>query len=157
MKISGCHNLEAPRSKVWSLLLDPSWLSNLIPGCEWLEQVSPGNYHGQIRLGVAAVGGTYEVSAKITEKEAPDSCQFEGEISGPTGTVTGNAMLTLKEVKAITSLSYEVQAMITGGLASIPPHFVEGVARTLIDQGLSKLNIQLKMGKAVADDATITW
>lgn len=154
MKISGCHNLEAPRSKVWPLLLDPNSLIRLIPGCRQLEQVSPGEYHGQIQLGVAGVGGTYEVFAKVTDQQAPDSCRFEGQITGPTGTVTGNAVLRLDEVKSTTSLDYEVQAMVTGGLASIPSHFIEGIARTLIDQGLSQLNSQLKMGKPVTDDAT---
>jgi len=156
MKISGCHDLEAPRSKVWPLLLDPNALIRLIPGCQQLEQVSPGEYHGQIHLGVAGVGGTYEVSAQVTEKQAPGICRFEGQISGPTGMVTGSAVLRLDEVKGITSLDYEVQAMVTGALASIPSHFVEGVARTLIDQGLSQLNSQLKMDKPVTDDAITT-
>ncbi len=159
MRISGSRSLEAPCSKVWPLLLDPSSLIKLIPGCQRLEQPSPGNYHGQIQLGVGVVSGTYEVSATLAEQQSPDICRFEGQISGPTGTVTGNVVVRLKEMKNLTLLDYEVQAMIAGGLATIPSRFIEGVAKTLIDQGLSKLNNQLKIGEPAVDavdDATIT-
>jgi hypothetical protein len=138
------------------MLFDAGSLIKLIPGCRWLEQVSPGNYHGQIQLGVAAVGGAYEVSASVAEQQAPDACRFEGRISGPTGAVTGDVALRLKEVRGITLLDWEVRAMITGGLATIPSRLVEGVARTLIDQGLSRLNEQLKTDEPDADDAPST-
>ena len=155
MRISGSRTLGAPRSKVWPLLLDPSTLIKLIPGCLSLEQFDQSNYRGQIQLGVAAIGGTYEVSASLVEQHAPETCRFEGQISGPTGTMTGNAVLRLKEVENNTSLHYEVQVTIVGALATIPTHFIQGVAKTLIDQGLSRLNQKLNTGEPALDDSTI--
>ena len=156
MKIAGSYTFEAPGGRVWPLLFDPNALIHLIPGCQRLEQVSPGEYRGLVQVGVAAVAGTYQVSARLVEQEAPRYCRFEGEISGSAGSATGSAALRLKEVNGATLLDYEAQAVIAGALAAVSSRFVEGVAKTLIDQGLSRLNDQLRSEKPLAADAAGT-
>jgi hypothetical protein len=48
-----------------------------------------------------------------------------------------------------TIIDYEGQAMIGGALARLNTRFIEGVAKTLIDQGLAKLNQQVQAEAAV--------
>jgi len=38
MKIEGTHQLNAPRARVYELLVDPEVLQGCIPGCERLEK-----------------------------------------------------------------------------------------------------------------------
>jgi carbon monoxide dehydrogenase subunit G len=153
IEIVGGHTLEAPIDEVWPLIFDPTSLMSLIPGCQKLEQVSPDEYRGQIQVGIAAVSGTYDTYVRVVERDPPHSCRFEGEISGVTGSIRGEAAFNLKEVDEGGSLiEYQAKGMITGALAKLSPRFVEGVAQTLIKLGLANLNKQFQ-AQSVAETA----
>jgi carbon monoxide dehydrogenase subunit G len=117
----------------------------LIPGCQQLEQISPDEYRGQIQVSIAAVSGTYQTYVRVVERDPLRRCRFEGEINGATGIIKGEASFTLKEVEGEnkTTLVYKAEGMITGVLARLNPRYAEGVARTLIKQGLANLNQEL--------------
>jgi carbon monoxide dehydrogenase subunit G len=153
IRITGSHKLEAPLDKIWPRIFDPRSLMSLIPGCQQLEQVGPDEYRGQIQVGVAAVSGTYASYVRVVERDPPHRCRFEGEVSGSTGIIQGEASFTLEEVEEQDNLiEYEAEAMITGALAKLSPRFVEGVAQTLINLGLANLNKQLR-AQVVTDTA----
>jgi kynurenine formamidase/carbon monoxide dehydrogenase subunit G len=146
--IAGNYTLEAPREKVWPRIFDPNALMSLIPGCQKLEQVSPGEYRGQIQVGVASVSGVYDTYVRVVRNEPPAHCHFKGEVSGPTGTIQGEASFTLKEVEQKNLVEYQAQALITGALAKLNPRFIEGVVNSLIKLGLASLNRQLQIPPA---------
>ncbi len=146
MHIAGCALLHAPREAVWPLIFDPAALIGLVPGCEQLDQVAPGVYRGQIRLSVAAVGGVYETQVQVLEQAPPERCVLRGEVSGPTGVIAGQARFTLREEAAGTQIEYEGHATITGALGTLSPRFIEGVMRTLLQQGLARLDRRLRSG-----------
>jgi carbon monoxide dehydrogenase subunit G len=145
IKIMGSYRLETSIDKVWPRIFDPQSLMSLIPGCQQLQQVGPDEYQGQILVGVAAVRGTYDTQVNVSQRDPPHSCRFEGEVSGSTGIIKGEASFILKEVDKHNSLiEYEAKAMVTGALARLSPRFLEGVAKTLINLGLANLNRQLQ-------------
>jgi carbon monoxide dehydrogenase subunit G len=149
--IEGSYTLEAPREQVWPVIFDPHALMGLIPGCQSIEQVAPGEYRGQVQVGIASVSGIYDTSVRVLGHEPPDYCQLEGEISGPTGWIKGTATFTLKEVEDKSLLDYRAQALVTGALARLSPRFIEGVVSTLIKIGLSNLNKQVQQASPSLD------
>ncbi len=151
VEIVGSYMLEASVDEVWPHIFDPASLMSLIPGCQQLEQVSPDEYRGQIQVAIAAVSGTYDTYVRVVERDSPRHCRFEGEVSGSTGRVRGSASFTLKEVEEQKNslIEYQAKGMITGALARLNPRYVEGIARTLINLGLTNLNQQL--GGATGD------
>lgn len=154
VKIVGSYKLEAPMGKVWPRIFDPQSLMDLIPGCQQLEQVGPDEYRGQVQVGVAAVSGTYETTVRVVERDPPHRCQFEGEVTGPTGSIKGTASFVLEEVNQGSSfIEYEAEAMITGALAKLNSRFVEGIAQTLVNRGLANLNKQLRDQAASINDS----
>ena len=145
VEIVGTYKLEASRDEVWPRIFDPTSLMSLIPGCQQLEQVGPDEYRGQIQVGIAAVSGIYDSYVRVVESDPPYRCRFEGEVSGGTGAIRGDASFTLKEVDEHNSLiEYHAKGMITGALAKLNPRFVEGGSQTLIKLGLANLNRQLR-------------
>jgi len=145
IKIAGRSQLQAPIREVWPHIFDPTSLMHLIPGCQELRQVSPDEYRGQIQVAIAAVSGTYATYVRLVESNPPHNCSFRGEVSGAAGTINGEASFTLKEVGAQTSLiEYEAKGLIVGALARLNPRYVEGIAQTMIKQGLASLNQQLQ-------------
>jgi hypothetical protein len=152
MRIAGSYDLAAPAERIWPLIFDPAELLQLIPGCEQIEQVSPGEYRGRLNLRIAAVGGTFQTYLKIIDQQPPSYTRFRGEAAGPGGVITGEAVFGLapqfnssaNETPPWTTLTYEGLAQITGPLGSLNSRLVEGVAQALIRQGLDKLNMRLQ-------------
>jgi carbon monoxide dehydrogenase subunit G len=152
MKITGNYTFQVPRARVWPRIFDPTSLLGLIPGCKNLEQIGPREYRGQIQINLAAVSGSYDTLVEILERQEPDYCRFRGEVDGPTGFITGTAAFTLREVQGKTILDYEAQGIITGALAKLSPRFVQGIVKTLINQGLARLNKELLNGTLTSAD-----
>ena len=146
MRISGSYLLEAGPGEAWQRVFDPASLATLIPGCERLEQQSADEYRGQMCLALPAVSGSFETYVKILEQREPGYCRLQGEITGPTGIITGTASFWLAEVDGHTRMDYQAEAVITGALAKMPARFIEGVAGALLRKGLAKLNQDLAQG-----------
>ena len=136
--------LESPPERIWPRIFDPISLMGMIPGCEHIEEVAPGEYRGRMRVGIAAVAGVFDTLVRVLESDPPHTCRLHGEVSGPTGVIAGEAAFRLEAAGEQTVLAYEGSAMITGALGQMNPRFVEGVARTLIQHGLHKLNRELR-------------
>ena len=73
MELSGEHRFSAPRERVWALLLDPQILQQCLPGAEDLVEVGPEEYEARMKIGVAAIRGTYQGRVKIQDKDEPNS------------------------------------------------------------------------------------
>lgn len=140
--IIGSHPIRAPKELIWARIFDPAALMSLIPGCQQLEQGSPDEYRGQVQIGVASISGVYDTRVRIVDHEPLQCCRFEGEVSGPTGVITGEASFSLQEVDDSNLIAYEGKALITGALARLNPRFIEGVVQSLINMGLARLDEQ---------------
>ena len=139
MKIAGQSTLEATAESIWPLIFDPRTLLQLLPGCEQVEQVAPDEFRGRMTLRIPAIAGTYETWVKVLKYEAPSFCQIQGEASGSSGSIRGQASFSLQPEAQHTRIEYQGDAQIGGPLAGMNPRFAEGVAQMLIRQGLARL------------------
>jgi uncharacterized protein len=139
MKIAGQSTLDATVESIWPLIFDSRTLLELLPGCEEVEQVAPDEYRGRMSLRIPAIAGTYETWVKVLKYEAPSFCQIQGEATGSSGSVRGQASFTLQPDAQKTRIEYQGDAQIGGPLAGMNPRFAEGVAQMLIRQGLARL------------------
>jgi len=73
MEISGDHRFAAPREAVYRALLDPKALQASMPGCEKFVEVAPQSYDLTIRVGIAAIKGTYSGNVQVREPVENDS------------------------------------------------------------------------------------
>ena len=144
MKITGSYTFDAPRQQVWALIHNPASLLEVVPGCQQIEQTSPVEYKGRIEMKLPAIVGTYQTYIKLIEFDELQYCCFEGEVSGGPGAINGTASFKLSEANGQTTIDYEGQGLITGPLARLNDRFTEGIANTLINQGLAKLSQQLQ-------------
>jgi carbon monoxide dehydrogenase subunit G len=139
MIISGKASVNAPCEAIWKLIFNPSALLQLVPGCDQVEQVAPDQYRASLTMRVPALAGRYEILIKIVESDAPGFCRLAGTASGPSGIVQGSGTFTLLPQGKKTRINYDSEIQISGPLAGMHPRFTEGVAQTLIRQGLAKL------------------
>ncbi len=144
MKIHGGHTLSAPRAAVFAAICDPDVLLGVIPGCREIEQTGDAEYRGLISLRLPGIVGTYRTVVRLVDAEAPNYGRLDGEVDGTLGTIKGSATFRLAESGAGTRIDYEGHATIGGPLARLDNRFIEGLAGSLINQGLRNLDARLQ-------------
>ena len=139
MKIEGAHEVPAPRQRVWDAFLDPEQLKKAIPGCEKLEAIGQDEYKATMKIGVAAVKGTFEGKVRITDKKAPESYRMGVEGSGGPGFVRGEAAITLSDSATGTRVAYSADVQVGGLIAGVGQRMLGGVSKMMADQFFNRM------------------
>jgi carbon monoxide dehydrogenase subunit G len=147
MKIEGSYEVPAPRQKVWEAFLDPEMLRQAIPGCERLEAIGEDEYKATLKIGVAAVKGTFEGKVKLVDKKPPESYRMEVEGSGSPGFVRGNTLITLSDIDGGTRVSYSADVQVGGLIAGVGQRMLGGVSKMMADKFFTKMG-ELLQGAA---------
>lgn len=143
MKVSGSYTLDAPRQQVWEALNDIDVLARVVPGCQRLEQTGDNEYEGTLKIGIAAVRGTYSGKIRIVDIQAPTHYKLIANGRSSSGVVDGSGTVDLEEQDGKTVLTYGGDADIGGTLASVGQRLIEGASRQLINQSLKALAAQV--------------
>jgi carbon monoxide dehydrogenase subunit G len=144
MKIEGSHEIPAPRQQVWDAFLDPARLRQAMPGCEKLDAVGDDEYKATMKIGIAAVKGTFEGKVKLSDKKAPDSYRMAVEGSGGPGFVRGEAAISLVEVPGGTRVDYNADVQVGGLIAGVGQRLLGGVSKMMADQFFGRMSDLLK-------------
>ena len=139
MKIAGSYTFNAPRERVWQVLLDPKIMAQCMPGCESMNETGPDQYEATMKVGVASVKGTYKGKVSIKEKQAPSHYVLSGEGSGGPGFMQGDVSIDLEEKDGRTVLQYSTDAKVGGLIASIGQRMLNGVAKVMVEQFFRKM------------------
>jgi len=134
MDLSGEHTFAAPREQVWKLLLDPETLRSCLPGCERLEPVGEDEYEATMKIGVAAIRGTYQGRVKISDKQEPSSYRMSVDGKGGAGQVSGEGSLELVEEGDQTRVIYSGTANVRGTLARVGARVMQPAAKMVVGQ-----------------------
>lgn len=146
MKIEGSYDIPAPRPKVWAAFLDPAQLSAAIPGCEKLEAAGPGEYRATLKIGIAAVKGTFQGKVTLSDLEPPTRYRMKVEGSGGPGFVRGETTMELADVEGGTRVTYSADVQVGGLIASVGQRMLGGASKMLLDQFFSRMTEQLRGG-----------
>ena len=139
MKVEGSYTFNAPRDKVWQVLLDPKIMAQCMPGCESMTEIGPDQYEAIMKVGVASVKGTYKGKVSIKDQQAPNHYVLSGEGSGGPGFMQGDVSIDLEEEDGKTVLKYSTDAKVGGLIASIGQRMLNGVAKMMVDQFFKKM------------------
>jgi hypothetical protein len=139
LKIEGSYIFNAPRDRVWQVLLDPKIMSQCMPGCESMNEVAPDQFEAVMKVGVASVKGTYKGKVSIKDKQTPSHYVLSGEGSGGPGFMQGDVAIDLEEQDGKTLLKYSTDARIGGLIASVGQRMLNGVAKMMVEQFFKKM------------------
>ena len=143
MKVEGSYTFDAPRDRVWSMLMSPDSLQACIPGCETMNATGEDQYEAVMKVGVAAIRGTYKGKVRIAEKQEPDSYKLLVEGSGGPGFVRGEALINLVDQGGTTQINVQGDGQVGGTVAGVGQRMLGGVAKMLMGQFFECLKKQL--------------
>jgi carbon monoxide dehydrogenase subunit G len=125
---------------VWAGLNDPQVLQQVTPGCEKLEAVGPDHYNVTLKVGVAAIKGTFSGTIHVQDKQEPDRFVMAVAASGTTGWVKMSGQVALAEQAGGTLIAYDWDVQMGGAVAAVGQRVIGGVAKLLIDQMFGKVD-----------------
>ena len=147
MKLEGSYDVPLPRKKVWDAFLNPAQLKKAIPGCEKLEALGPDEFKATLKVGVAAVKGTFEGKVKLSDKKPPESYRLSAEGSGGPGFVKADTLITLTEIDGGTRVSYSADVQVGGLIAGVGQRMLGGVSKMMLDQFFARMTELLTAAK----------
>jgi carbon monoxide dehydrogenase subunit G len=139
MKLEGSYEMTAPRERVWDAFLDPERVRQAIPGCEKLEPLGNDEFRATMKVGVAAVKGTFEGKVRLADKKQPDSYRLAAEGSGAPGFVRADTLITFTDVPNGTKVSYTSDVQVGGLIAGVGQRMLGGVSKMLADQFFNRM------------------
>jgi len=148
MRVTGRTTIEAPQAAVFEAICDPAALLEVIPGCQGLERDGE-DYHGRIALRLPAIVGTFDVHVRLVDAVTPSAGTLRGRLEGRIGTIDGSATFRLNDDDGVTVIDYDGSALVSGPLARLDSRLLEGLAESLISEGLSRLGRRLAAQAAV--------
>jgi len=124
-------------------LLDATSLAHCIPGCERLELIGPDHYRAVIRVGIAAIRGTFEGEVRLSDQTPPTGYRMHVTAKGGPGSVSGEATIRLTETPTGTSVTVDGDARISGPAAGVAQRLFGGIADSMMNQFFGCLAGQL--------------
>jgi len=131
MTIQGTHDLARPPAQVFEALNDPAILQETIPGCEKLEKTAADEYSAQLKIGIAAVKGSYAGKVRLSDQQPPNRFTLHLEGKGAQGFVKGTARVELKEKDQGTELRYTADVQVGGLIAAVGSRMIEAAAKKM--------------------------
>lgn len=144
MKIEGTYTFQAPQQRVWEALNNPEDLEKALPGCEKLVETEPGKFDLHIKIGIAAVKGSYKGKVEIADPQPPNQVILRGEGKGLPGYVKGESQIKLSSQGEGTVVSYSGDMQVGGLLAGIGQRMIGGVAKMMLEHFFKKMEELLK-------------
>jgi len=144
MQIEGTFAIKAAREEVFQGLMDPQCLSKAVPGCEKLTPLGNNKYAVTLKIGIAAVKGTYSGRVQVDEIVAPKAYRMTVEGSSALGVVKGTGHIRLADEGMDSKVSYTGDVQVSGKIASVGHRFLGMIARMLIGRFFDEMAKQIE-------------
>lgn len=145
MKLNGEYTFDGPRQEVWKILRDPDLLILALPGTKSLKQIGENEYEGELQVRIGPITGSFGGKLTVSNEQLHESLTLTVEGTGKIGFVKGSGdVVFIDQGDVKTTIKYSGEIQIGGRVASVGQRLFDTVSKSMIDQGLNKLNIILQ-------------
>jgi len=149
MKMQGSYNIPAAPEVVYRHLLDPEALARALPGCEKLTPNPDGSYQAAMKVGVAAVKGTYEGRVEILDQKPPERFRMKVNVRGKSGFLKGEGEIVLSASGEETTVSYSGETQVGGMIAAVGQRMIQAASRQIVGQFFQAFAKQIQESPAL--------
>ena len=139
MKITGSVVVPHPVEAVWEAILDPAVLVRTIPGCSRLETVGENSYAMTVTAGVAAIKGTYDGTAVLSDLDPGRSLVMRLTGAGAPGTIDATVAVSFAAGDGGTEVSYDADAIVGGMVGGVGQRMLSSVSKRMAGEFFGRL------------------
>ena len=145
MQFSGTIEINAPRSRVWSFVVDPQQVGWCGPGVESIEAIDATHFKATAKVGIGPISARFAANLELTESEEPERAVIRA-----TGTAPGSAVDATGEMRLSgpaegpTTMAWSADVQIMGTMAGVGSRLIEGTANKLIGQAFDCMRAKLE-------------
>jgi len=135
MTLEGNYTLNAPREKVWDMLMDPEVLARITPGITSLEKIDEDNYKAIAQIKVGPVGGAFSGNLSLADRKKPESFSLTIQQNSKIGNANAVVHMTLTPTdEGQTAIHYTGEVKLSGMLSTMGGRVITPVAKMLSQQ-----------------------
>jgi len=147
MKFSGTVDINAPRERVWSFLMDPDQVGPCGPGVETIEIVDETHFKAKAKVGIGFISARFNIDMSIAERDEPNNAVIKAHGQAPGSAVDATATMALRDGEnGGTTMDWGADVLIGGTLASVGARLIEGTANKMIGQTFDCIRTKLESG-----------
>jgi len=145
MKLVGEYIFNGPREEVWKIMRDPDVLVTALPGTKSMKQVGEKEYNGEVNIRIGPISGSFSGKLTVSNEIPPESITLTVEGNGKIGFLKGAGDVELIDRgEGTTLMRYNGEIQVGGKVASVGQRLFDTVSKSMIKQGLDKLNETLQ-------------
>jgi carbon monoxide dehydrogenase subunit G len=145
MQFSGTTEINAPRDRVWSFVIDPEQVGWCGPGVESIEVVDESHFRARAKVGVGVVSARFAVNLELAEASPPDRAVIKASGQAPGSAVEATGEMSLSgPPEGPTTMSWQANVTILGTFAAVGARLVEGQANRMIKQAFDCMRAKLE-------------
>lgn len=135
LSFSGSNEVAAPRPVVWTHLLDPQFVAASAPGVDKVEQVDESRFQVFLAVGLGALKVHFPLEVELLDVVPPAQVTMRAHGRAPGSGVDMRTAIRLEEAKSgLTTMNWHSDCEVSGILANLGGHLLEGTARKLTEQ-----------------------
>lgn len=146
MKIEGSYKVPAPQEIVFRQLLNPEALAKALPGCEELSPNPDGTYQTVMKVGIAAVKGTYKGHVEILDRKPSEEFRIKVNAMGKGGFLKGDGKIALAPSGNGTTVSYSGETQVGGMIAAVGQRLIQAATKQIVSQFFQAFAKQIQQG-----------
>ena len=140
MKLSGSHQINLGKEKVWEALNDPEILKQSIPGCDEFIKNSNTNFSAKATNKIGPFNASFSGEIELQNLKPPHSYKITGSGNSPVGFAQGEADVKLEDNNGGTKLIYFVDAQVGGKIAQVGSRLIDMTAKKMADVFFGKFS-----------------
>jgi uncharacterized protein len=145
MHFAGTTEINAPRDRVWSFVIDPEQVGWCGPGVESIEVVDESHFRARAKVGVGVVSARFAVNLELAEAVKPDRAVIKASGQAPGSAVEATGTMSLSgPPDGPTTMDWSADVTILGTFASVGARLVEGQASKMIKQAFDCMRAKLE-------------
>lgn len=149
MQLSGTTEIDAPRAKVWSFVVDPQQVGWCGPGVESIEQVDTTHFTARAKVGIGPISARFAVNLELAEADEPERAVIRASGNAPGSAVDATGEMRLSgPAEGPTTMAWSADVQIMGSLVGLGSRLIEGTANKLIGQAFDCMRAKLEAASA---------
>lgn len=124
--------------------MDPEAIQSCLPGCRELHPLGGDRYQAEMKIGVAAVSGSFSATVTLSDQKPPESYRLTVDATGKPGFARGSATIVLKPTAEGTEVEVVATAEVGGLIARVGQRLIDGVAKMTMDGFFSCLAARIQ-------------